>query len=147
MLKCFHVFFLSMYFIFVIGCKSTMRFSFETYTPTHEKIESKQEAIDIIKRTLEEQPIDSAPSFVEVDTHKFRVIFGSFNFASGASRTTGISIYFDRFDKLDLYQHRRTNKYMVAICINGNICYRVYTYAKEDAARFIDAMSFMASTS
>ena len=133
--------------IFVIGCRSTARFSFEKYTPTPEKFESKQAAMDIITRTLEEQPISTAPIFVEVDQQKFRVNYSSFEIVTTKMRTRNITIYFDRFDKLDLYQHRRTNKYMVAICINGNICYRVYTYEKEDATRFIDAMSFMASDS
>lgn len=124
----------------VIGCPS-LRMS---YTPNRSLDIDRARAIII--RVIQEQPANVVPGFLEVTDDYIQTSDFRIGHVAGVMRNVPTTIYFTSIGSVKLYRKRGVSKsrYAAFICDKGGAAkYKVYTYDRDHAEFFADAVASM----
>ena len=126
----------SMFLLF--GCK----YSNIEYMPQPGTITGKEQAKAIILKTLSEQPRKNGATQLTVNDECITFAEDRRNLISGGSLNSGMAIYYNRPDQLNLIS-RRGKIFYVDLLKNKILIYKVTCFTEADAKQFIDAFKYM----
>lgn len=120
------------------GCK----YSNIEYEPQPGTITGKEQAKAIILKTLSEQPRKNGATQLTVNDECVTFAEDRRNLVSFGSINSGMAIYYNRPDQLNLIS-RRGKIFYVDILKNKILIYKVTCFTEADAKQFIDAFKYM----